>query len=58
MILLQAVIDLLLEGGADVNAVNCEGATALHEAAYVKNRTIVELLLRKGAKDDVVAFKG
>ena len=52
------MIDLLLEGGADVNAVNCEGATALHEAAYVKNRTIVELLLRKGAKDDVVAIKG
>ena len=48
----------MVGGGANVNAVNCEGATALHEAAYVKNRTIVDLLLRKGAKDDVVATKG
>ncbi|GBP17919.1 L-asparaginase [Eumeta japonica] len=39
----------ILEMGADVNAQNTEGKTALHEAIYKRNKAIVECLLLNGA---------
>ena len=52
------IIELLVEGGADVNAANCDGVTPLHEAAYVKSMDVIELLQKNGSKDDIVATKG
>ncbi|XP_045461458.1 putative ankyrin repeat protein RF_0381 isoform X2 [Harmonia axyridis] len=44
---------LLLTNGADVNATNIEGNTALHYAARKKNLNILESLIKHGAKVDV-----
>ncbi|MBY0507231.1 MAG: ankyrin repeat domain-containing protein [Bryobacteraceae bacterium] len=45
----QAALDL----GADVNAVNLNGETAMHGAAYKNLPAVVELLAAKGAKIEV-----
>jgi len=45
-----AVMD---EGGADVNATNVSGQTALHGAAYMGGNKVVELLLHRGARVNV-----
>jgi ankyrin repeat protein len=42
---------LLLEHGADINAQNEKGETALHIAARIKNVDIVKLLIRDGAQN-------
>ena len=51
------IIFALLDAGADVNARRGDGATALHQAAYDGDRTLVEALLARGAdaslRDDV-----
>ncbi|CAK1583850.1 unnamed protein product [Parnassius mnemosyne] len=39
----------MLDMGADVNAQNCEGKTALHDAIIKGNITIIEFLLKNGA---------
>ena len=39
----------LLEHGADVNAVDCHGATALFDATYLDKVEIAELLIKHGA---------
>ena len=39
----------LLERGADINATNGDGRTALHGAAHVRSDTLVELLVDNGA---------
>jgi ankyrin repeat protein len=48
-----AVLKLLLDRGADVNAVNKWNNTALHWAAYKGHVPVVEFLCRKGAKMDI-----
>jgi ankyrin repeat protein len=39
----------LIDAGADVNAVQQDGVTPLHEAAAIGNLTLVQLLLARGA---------
>jgi len=46
-------IKLFLKAGADVNAANDLGFTAMHYAAQLGRNRIVELLAAKGAKLDV-----
>ncbi len=47
------VTEILLQLGADVNAVGENGYTALHGAAYVGADAITQLLVAKGAQLDV-----
>ena len=47
--MLEAV-ELLLKLGADVNAVDDNGETAMHGAAYRNHPKVVQLLADKGAK--------
>ena len=50
---------LLLELGADINAVNANGETALHGAAYREHGTdLVQFLADKGAKLNVKTKRG
>ena len=44
--------------GADVNAVNDVGNTALHAAAHIKSEAIVQLLADRGAAVDVANDRG
>ena len=46
-------VELLLKLGADVNAVDDNGETAMHGAAYKNHPKVVQLLADKGAKIDV-----
>lgn len=46
-------IKLMLKHGADVNAVDDNGETAMHGAAYRNHPNVVQLLTDKGAKIDV-----
>jgi ankyrin repeat protein len=55
---LEAVKLLVEEVGADVNAVNDVGETAMHAAAYRGANSVVQYLYGKGAKLDVVALDG
>jgi ankyrin repeat protein len=48
----------LLDSGADVDAVNASGQTALHGAAYMGGNKVVELLLRRGARVNVQDAQG
>ena len=48
----------VLTFGADVNAVNDVGNTALHAAAHVKSEAVVQLLAERGAAIDVVNARG
>ena len=45
----EAIVSLLLEKGADVNAKNNDGWTPLHWASENGHEAIVSLLLEKGA---------
>ncbi len=51
-------VRMLVEMGADVNAVNTSRQTALHGAAYVGASRIVQFLLEKGAKLDAQDTQG
>jgi len=46
-------IQICLEHGADVNAVNADGNTALHGASFRGAANVVELLVAKGARMDL-----
>ena len=49
-----AAVQLLIERGADVNAANSRGMTAMHYAARTGNDAAVQLLADRGAKLDVI----
>ena len=51
-------VSLALEFGADVNAVNETGNTALHGAAWIKSDPLVRLLVDNGAALDPVNARG
>jgi ankyrin repeat protein len=55
---LEAVKLLVEETGADVNAVNDVGETAMHAAAYRGANSVVQYLFDRGAKLDVAALDG
>ena len=52
------VVKVLVEGGADVNATNRGGQTALHGATRAGRNTIVEFLAEHGAALDVKDKQG
>jgi ankyrin repeat protein len=51
-------IQICLEHGADVNAVNDDGYTALHGASFRGAVNVVELLVSKGARMDIKNKEG
>jgi ankyrin repeat protein/fermentation-respiration switch protein FrsA (DUF1100 family) len=48
-----AAVEYLLKLGADVNAIDRNGETAMHGAAYQSRAELVKLLVRSGASVDV-----
>src|SRR5688500_2367492 len=53
----EAVVEMLLEYGADVNGIDQDGRTALHRAAKLHPKT-VRVLLERGANPNVVDSQG
>jgi ankyrin repeat protein len=47
-------VQMALELGADINAVNDYGQTALHAAAYLKADALVQFLVEKAAKTEII----
>lgn len=54
---IPAIVDLLLSRGADVNALDEDGATPLHIAAGYGGVDMVERLLNKGADPEIKTFE-
>jgi len=54
----KEIVDILLQRGADVNAANADGCTALHDAVQRKDAGIVKLLLDAGADASFEATNG
>lgn len=52
-----AAVKLLLEGGADINAVDDNGETAMHGAAYQSLPKLVQLLADRGADIKIWNYK-
>ncbi|MGE3820245.1 MAG: ankyrin repeat domain-containing protein, partial [Isosphaeraceae bacterium] len=51
-------MDLLIQRGADVNAVSWDGGTALHAAAFLGHEKAVDVLLRNGANVNATNPRG
>src|SRR5688572_10046834 len=49
---------VLVAGGADVNAAEADGATALHWASYRDDLEVADLLIRAGADVNAVNYLG
>jgi len=54
----EAAVKMLLEAGADINAVNEADFTALHGAAFRGLNEVIEYLVAKGAAIDARDFRG
>jgi ankyrin repeat protein len=54
----KAVVQLLLENGANIEARSESEATALHWAAYGDHDTVVQLLIEKGANVEAKGGRG
>ena len=54
----EAAVRILVEAGADVNAVNEADFTALHGAAFRGFNEVIEYLVKQGAKIDARDFRG
>ena len=54
----QAEVERLLKSGADVNAQQADGATALQWAAYRGDAELAELLLKAGARPGLANHDG
>lgn len=54
----RAAVDLCLELGADVNASNNKGQTAIFGATYFRSPEMVRFLVERGAKVNVVNARG
>lgn len=52
------MIKLLVEKGADVNAVNADGNTPLHYAVRYGNERMVQYLKKNGARMDIKNKEG
>ncbi|MDB4397051.1 ankyrin repeat domain-containing protein, partial [Akkermansiaceae bacterium] len=50
--------ELLLSAGADINATNRDGATALHSAAFLGHLPVVELLVSNKIKINAINGTG
>jgi len=55
---IEDIVKLLINHGADVNAINSYDDSPLHEAIFMDFESIVELLLNHGARVDVKDFYG
>src|SRR5262245_65259537 len=53
-----ATVQKLIQGKADVNAPQVDGATALHWAIYRDNAALVDLLVRAGANVKAASREG
>jgi ankyrin repeat protein len=54
----RETVELLVARGADVRHVDRNGETALHEAVFMENAAVVEMLLRQGADPNVSGVRG
>ena len=54
----ERAVEILIEAGADVNAVNEAGFTALHGAAFRGLNEVIEYLVAQGADIDARDFRG
>ena len=54
----ERAVEILIEAGADVNAVNEAGFTALHGAAFRGLNEVLEYLVAQGADIDARDFRG
>ncbi|MDG7057356.1 MAG: ankyrin repeat domain-containing protein [Wolbachia endosymbiont of Penenirmus auritus] len=52
------IVNVLIERGAEVNAVNNDGWTPLHPAAEIGNTEIVNALVKHGASVDAIGCNG
>ena len=52
------LVEMLLELGATLDQQSFSGNTALHYAAYLDNKDIFDLLVKKGANEEIVDFDG
>jgi len=54
----QEVVEMLLNYGANVNHVDRNGETALHEAVFMGDAMVVSILLNRGANPNVRGIRG